>query len=108
MTKGSLQELFQKLVKAEEVVKEIERRSSHRSSVTHQFRSRYSQRTPVHSNNYSYLRTTEYSKKGKQGTNAKGLPQKILNVSNVVRKGMLQNRVMFLLLTRLVLIRVNT
>ena len=53
MTEGSLQELFQKLLKAEEVVKERERRSSHRGSATHDFRSRYSQRTPVQSNNYT-------------------------------------------------------
>ena len=54
MTKGSsLQKLFQKLLKAEEVVKEGERRSSHRDSATYKFRNRYSQRTPVQSNNYT-------------------------------------------------------
>ena len=53
MTEGSLQKLFQKLLKAEEVVKERERKSSHRGSVTHEFRGRYSQRTPVYSNNYT-------------------------------------------------------
>ena len=52
ITEGSLQELFQKLLKAEEVVKERER-SSHRGSATCEFRSRYSQRTPVQSNNYT-------------------------------------------------------
>ena len=34
MTEGSLQELFQKWLKAYEVIEERERRSSHRSSVT--------------------------------------------------------------------------
>ena len=76
MTEGSLQELFQKLLKAEEVVMERERRSSHRGSVSREFRGRYSQRTPVYSNNYTSVRTTEYSKREKQGKNAKGLPQK--------------------------------
>ena len=52
MTKGFLQELFQNLLKAEEAVKERERRSSHRGSLTCEFRGRYSQRTPVQSNNY--------------------------------------------------------
>ena len=51
MTEGSLQKLFQKLLKAEEVVKEGER-SSHRDSATYKFRNRYNQRTPVQSNNY--------------------------------------------------------
>jgi len=54
MTKGSLQELFQKLLKAEEVVKERERRSSaHRGSATREFRNKFSQRTPAQSNNCS-------------------------------------------------------
>ena len=42
MTEGSLQKLFQKLLKAEKVVKEGERRSSHRDSATYKFRNRYS------------------------------------------------------------------
>ena len=53
MTEGSLQELFQKLLKAEEVVKERERRSSHRGSTTREFRSRYNQRTPAQGNTYT-------------------------------------------------------
>ena len=53
MTEGSLQELFQKLLKAEEVVKERERRSSHRGSTTRKFRSRYNQRTPAQGNTYT-------------------------------------------------------
>ena len=53
MTEGSLQELFQRLLKAEEVVKERERRSSLRGSATREFRSRYNYRTPVQSNNYT-------------------------------------------------------
>ena len=53
MTEGSLQELFQKLFKGEEVVKERERRSSHRGSTTHEFRSRYNQGTPAQGNTYT-------------------------------------------------------
>ena len=53
MTEGSLQELFQKLLKAEEVVMERERRSSHRGSTTRELRSRYNQRTPAQGNTYT-------------------------------------------------------
>ena len=48
MTEGSLQELFKKLLKAEEVVKERGRRSSHRGSVFREFRGRYT--VPLNSN----------------------------------------------------------
>ena len=51
MAEDSLQELFQKMLKAEEVVKERER-SSHRGSVTREFRGRYRQRTSVQGDNY--------------------------------------------------------
>ena len=103
MTEGSLQELFRKMLKAEEVVKERER-SSHRGSVTCKFRGRYRQRTLVQGNNYT---SGQKNTESKQGTNA---TSNILNVSDVVRKGMLLNHVM-LLLTRFVLnklIRVYT
>ena len=56
MTEVSLQELFQKLLKAEEVVKERERRSSHRGLTTVEFRSRYNQRTPAQCNTYTLNR----------------------------------------------------
>ena len=56
MTEVSLQELFQKLLKAEEVVKERERRSFHRGLTTCEFRSRYNQRTPAQGNTYTLNR----------------------------------------------------
>ena len=107
MTEGSLQELFQKLLKAE-VDKERERRSSHRGSVNREFRGRYSQRTPVYSNNY--VSGQQNTQREETRYEYKRATSKILNVSDVVRKVMLQNHVT-LLFTRLVLnklIRVNT
>ena len=74
MTEGSLQELFQKLLKAEEVVKERERRSSHRGSTTREFRSRYNQRTPTQGNTYTLGQ--QNIQRGKKGTNATRLSQK--------------------------------
>ena len=56
MTEVSLQELFQKLLKAEEVVKERKRRSSHRGLTTREFRSRYNHRTPAQGNTYTLNR----------------------------------------------------
>ena len=53
VAKETLQELFQKLLKAEEVVKERERRRSHRGSVSCEFRGRYSQKISVYSRNYT-------------------------------------------------------
>ena len=48
MTKGSLQELFQKLLKAEEVIKERERRNStYRGSGTSEFRNKANYRAPA-------------------------------------------------------------
>ena len=91
MTKGSSKELFQKLLKPEEVVKERERKSSHRGSATREFRGRYSQFRVI--TIYSYLGTTEYSKRETRHR-YKRATSKILNVSDVVRKGMLLNCVM--------------
>ena len=54
LTEGSLQELFQKLFKAEEIVRERERRSSSlRGSATREFRNRASYRVPAQNTNYT-------------------------------------------------------
>ena len=54
LTEGSLQELFQKLLKAEEIVRERERRSSSlRGSATHEFRNKASYRVPAQNTNYT-------------------------------------------------------
>ena len=53
MTEGSLQELFQKLLKAEEIVRERERSSSLRGSATREFRNKASYRVPAQNTNYT-------------------------------------------------------
>ena len=54
LTEGSLQELFQKLLKAEEIVRERERRSSSlRGSATREFRNKASYRVPAQNTNYT-------------------------------------------------------
>ena len=53
LTEGSLQELFQKLLKAEEIVGERERSSSLRGSATREFRNKASYRVPAQNTNYT-------------------------------------------------------
>ena len=56
LTEGSLQELFQKLLKAEEIVRERERErrsSSLRGSTTRKFRNKASYRVPAQNTNYT-------------------------------------------------------
>ena len=53
LTEGSLQELFQKLLKAEEIVRERERRSSSlRGSAIREFRNKVGYRVPAQNTNY--------------------------------------------------------
>ena len=52
LTEGSLQELFQKLLKAEEIVKERERRNTFfRGSTAHKFRQKPTHRAPAQNTN---------------------------------------------------------
>ena len=52
LTEGSLQELFQKLLKAEEIVKERERRNTFsRGSTTREFRQKPTHRAPAQNTN---------------------------------------------------------
>ena len=67
LTEGSLQELFQKLLKAEEIVRERERRSSSlRGSATHEFRNKASYRVPAQNTNYN---SGQQKEDGKQDFN---------------------------------------
>ena len=63
MTEGSLQELFQKLLKDEEVIRERERRSSSlRGSATCEFRNEVSYRVPAQNTNYASSQQKEDGK----------------------------------------------
>ena len=103
LTEGSLQELFQKLLKVEEIVRERERRSSSlRGSATREFRNKASYRVPAQNTNYTSGQQKEDGKTRFQ--------QESLRNIDVGRKVMLPNLVVLLLIRFVLnhLTRVNT
>ena len=106
LTERSLQELFQKLLKAEEIVRERERKSSSlRGSATREFRNKASYRVPAQNTSYTSGQQKEDGKTRFQQESLKNI--KCLDVG---RKVMLPNLVVLLLIRFMLnnLTRVNT
>ena len=98
LTKGSLQEMFQKLLKAEEIVKERERRNSvSKSSASREFRPKSYYRTPAQ-NTSSVQSQQNPEREDNYKTRLHQEPLKMLSASSAVKKVMLLSLVVLLLI----------